>query len=511
MRKFLRQLFTWKALVRLVFVVGLLATLLLIFITEENWRGRRAWAAYRSAAEARGEKLFLKDFIPPDVPDAENYAAIPLIRGLFEKPPEGKKQPDPFVLPNGNMGRLANVSEQKTTNLETWQAYFVEKKLIPETSGNVGRDILDGVKKYEPLLQELRDASARPSSKFPPPRENGIPDIRAHVALIRSGTLFGLRSEALLALDDGPAAYREISHMLRIHEAMVTEPTVIMAMLRNILLDQLGSVVRDGLAEGRWADAELRAMEKDLAGINLLDEFQSAISTDRGFCNQVLQQIADSGARERGNTVVSLFELSLSKPSGAFEKFISRILWGLYPEGWVFQNMVKASEYCDQISEPYRSGTKMNPVTFIPQRTLGQDWLKSIGANSGPKQLYYSFLGSLLVSDIVEKGCLATHTMLQQARLACAMERFRQAKGAFPAELGALVPDYLPAMPVDVCDGNPLRYRRNGDGSYDLWSIGWDRKDDGGKPLEPDPHRGSGGFMFQPDWVWHMPKGKSPE
>ena len=325
--------------------------------------------------------------------------------------------------------------------------------------------------------------------------------------LMRGGILFLLRAEALLALGESAAAYREISHMLRIQKAMATEPMVVTAMLRNILLAQLAPVVRDGLAGGRWADAELRALEKDLAGLALLDELQTALSSDRGFCNQELQRFADAGAQQRVNIIVPRWY----QPRSGFEKFRSRILWRLYPDGWVFQNMVKASEYYDMVLRPYQTGTKTNPVTSIPQRKLGGQWLNSIGANSGLKQLYYIFVGRLIVNDIPENDCLATHTMLQQARLACALERFRQAKGAFPAELGALVPDYLPAMPVDVCDGNPLRYRRNGDGSYDLWSIGWDRKDDGGKPLEPDPHRGSGGFMFQPDWVWHMPKGKSPE
>ena len=207
MRKLFRRLFTWKSLVRLAFVVVLLATVLLILITEENWRGRRAWAAYRSAAEARGEKLFLRDFIPPDVPDEENYAAIPLIRGLFAKLPDGKEPPSPFYLPRGNDAGFANVWEQKTTNLETWQAGFVETKLIPEKSGNVGRDILDGLEKYEPLLQQLREASARPSCKYPPPGESGIPDVQAHIALLRGGTLFLLRSEALLSLGDSPAGF----------------------------------------------------------------------------------------------------------------------------------------------------------------------------------------------------------------------------------------------------------------------------------------------------------------
>ncbi len=47
--------------------------------------------------------------------------------------------------------------------------------------------------------------------------------------------------------------------------------------------------------------------------------------------------------------------------------------------------------------------------------------------------------------------------------------------GQLPESLGALVPDYLPELPVDPYDGNPLRYDK-----AKLWSVGSDLKDDGG-------------------------------
>ena len=52
----------------------------------------------------------------------------------------------------------------------------------------------------------------------------------------------------------------------------------------------------------------------------------------------------------------------------------------------------------------------------------------------------------------------------------------------------------------DIVNGKPLRYQRQGDG-FQLYSVGWDLKDDGGKPgwtIDPkpslDPAKG--------DWVW---------
>jgi len=48
--------------------------------------------------------------------------------------------------------------------------------------------------------------------------------------------------------------------------------------------------------------------------------------------------------------------------------------------------------------------------------------------------------------------------------------------GKPPDSLDALVPDYLPELPVDPYDGKPLRYDKE-----KVWSVGEDLKDDGGK------------------------------
>jgi len=48
--------------------------------------------------------------------------------------------------------------------------------------------------------------------------------------------------------------------------------------------------------------------------------------------------------------------------------------------------------------------------------------------------------------------------------------------GQLPDSLEALVPEYLPELPVDPYDGKPLRYDQ-----AKLWSVGGDLKDDGGE------------------------------
>jgi hypothetical protein len=60
-----------------------------------------------------------------------------------------------------------------------------------------------------------------------------------------------------------------------------------------------------------------------------------------------------------------------------------------------------------------------------------------------------------------------------------AAERYRKERGAWPMNLDALVPEYLPQVPLDPFDGKPLRLRHLSDGIV-IYSIGLDLQDDGG-------------------------------
>jgi hypothetical protein len=82
-------------------------------------------------------------------------------------------------------------------------------------------------------------------------------------------------------------------------------------------------------------------------------------------------------------------------------------------------------------------------------------------------------------------------TRLMQA--AIALEQNRSANGGkYTDSLASLSPEFLPVVPSDPFDGQPLRYRKTAHG-YLLYSIGQDLKDDGGK-RESD---GKGDLVFE--------------
>jgi hypothetical protein len=81
--------------------------------------------------------------------------------------------------------------------------------------------------------------------------------------------------------------------------------------------------------------------------------------------------------------------------------------------------------------------------------------------------------------DRVQAASQAMRAGVDCARVAIAIERYRQANQRWPESLEELPTELLPAVPPDPYDGRPLRFRRTGYGAV-IYSVGPDRTDDGG-------------------------------
>ena len=91
---------------------------------------------------------------------------------------------------------------------------------------------------------------------------------------------------------------------------------------------------------------------------------------------------------------------------------------------------------------------------------------------------------------------------------AIALKRYELRHHHLPDTLDEIVPDLLKSVPIDYMDGQPLRYRRNADGTFLLYSVGENGKDDGGNGSW-DPNIHLIGYSWQYyralDWVWPQP------
>jgi hypothetical protein len=69
---------------------------------------------------------------------------------------------------------------------------------------------------------------------------------------------------------------------------------------------------------------------------------------------------------------------------------------------------------------------------------------------------------------------------LNLLRTDLAIRRYRTAQGNWPDSLESLVPEQLPRVPLDPFSDKPLVYRR-ADDDFLLYSVGFNRFDDGGQ------------------------------
>lgn len=473
-----------RALRVLLFLAIALVTLLVAFLTVEKYRGRAAWRAYETGAKARGVKLEFAEFIPPVVPDAQNFASIPIFDAVFQAAEAKQPHPTPFLLPESQTSprpKFDDPVRQQRIDLAAWRKYFVEHKLLAAETGDTAADVLKVLENFAAPLAQLREAGTRPHCRFPVRWERAFNAELPHLAQLMSASrLLALSVSAHLARGESAAAYEAFRDGLRLSTVTQSEPTLIAGLVRLAMVGHLESAVWGGLAGRQWAEPELRKIEADFAGLDWLKDYVFALNSERGA----------------GNLITDLVIKDPGQLDGVFQNNADLGKYGFraFPAGWFYQNKVRLNRFFDAMlarvdveKRRYRGGH--SPASALED------------LSSLPKRIYYSFFAVVAPAvENVERTYVRAATVSDQVRLACALERFRLARGTFPQTLSELTPAFIAAVPAEVVSGEPYRYQRTDDGSFILHSVGLDLRDDGGV-IEPKKSA-----KEQADWVWRYPK-----
>ena len=472
-----------RLLIRLTIFALVLTVLIPGLYLVEKYRGRAAWRAYETEAKARGVKLDFADYIPPKIPDAENFASIPIFEAVFRASDAKQTIPNPFKLPeakDGKLPKLADPVKQERIDLIAWQKYFVETKLLTAASENAAADVLKALENFDAPLAQLREAGARPHCHFPVHWEKGFAAELPYLGILMSASkLLALRLDAHLALGGSAAAYEDFRDGLRLATAIRSEPTLIAGLVRIAVATTLENAVWGGFAGRQWAEPELRKIEADLAQLDWLGDYVFALTSERGGFNLLTDMIIER-PQEFGSVA-------------AMSETVSRDAFRLYPVGCFYQSKVRANHFFDE---------QLARIDSRQRRFFGERAVPSSANNitSWAGRIYYMLccIGTP-VFEQVEKRSVQLATMTDHTRLACALERFRLACGAYPETLAELGPEFIAAIPVEIVSGEPYRYRRTEDGSFVLYSVGPDLHDDGGV-IDPKASASK-----QADWVWRYP------
>jgi len=476
MKKFLR------GFIRIVIA---LVVLVLAFYGEENWRGKHAWEKYRHDREAKGDSFEWSAIVQPPIPDAENFAATPLFAELFPKPPEHPRLED-TKLPDCADGFTGNWRMGRVENLAAWQKCFSNDNLLAALA------------KYDPILNEITEASHRPKCRFPLSLYNDpVNDRLPHLGLFRPLVrVYRLRALAELVNGQNEAALADVQTSLRL--AKVSECGLISFLVQIAVIDATLQPVWEGLAAHRWTDAQLAALQADFEQMDQFAAFSKAIQGARLYAYFLGCSLNEKPAK------LAVLLANMRPPDSGDSgdsKLVTavNIISRIAPKGWWYQNMLTVDRFFTAV---------YLPAVDWEQRRISPVSIKNITEPDDKRTTPYNFLYMLVVygNTGAAKRAAKSQTALDQAAVACALERYRLAKGELPERLDALVPAFIAKVPHDVIDGQPLRYRRIAPDQFVLYSIGWNATDDGGQlvmaegsqPPRPDLDKG--------DWVWSSAK-----
>lgn len=222
----------------------------------------------------------------------------------------------------------------------------------------------------------------------------------------------------------------------------------------------------EGLKEEAWTEPQLAEFQRTLADFNLLTDYTNAISRVVLAYIQVWREIPE---RPRSDAVLSALGSDYVLNSAA----------QLQPDAWWFDN-------CLQL---YYAGQSLQQQVDVASGRIQvqMNWssFNDLPIDAGSRELFQQsiWLGA-------NPAVIAfVQTAVNQASIACALERFRLAKNAYPQALSELVPAFLGDVPHDAVSGRPMAYQFLAPDDFILRGVGPNGIDDRNKP-------------FSDDWLW---------
>jgi hypothetical protein len=521
--RFIRWLFRWRTAWRILIGLAWLATLVALFHGEENWRGRRAWERYRRVLEAQGVPLDYKALIPKPVPDEQNFAATPAVKSWFEK--HGPASVDQDW--DDNYSRVAArvhpplekgvPAHRQFEDLVGWEAgiaaaqagkltgreNFYSGKLDLDSRAKAAPAVLEGLKTNEALFGEFRLASPRPYSRYPVnyDLENVWAIEQPHLRMVKGlCQRLGLQACAELAGGQSEKALEDVRLMLRLADSLKSDACLISYLVRLACANLATQPIWEGLAEHRWSEAQLAELEIRLQRDNFIADMRPALNVERAAGISTIELL-----KRKGPWYLNFIGSSDSAPPPE-QSMAGRWLGVvLVPRGWYSQEELN---YCRGFQTELATGLDTTNNRVSPHQVKADaEALSRTMAGTGVAAtvigivLHHQVMARMILPALtrVVQRAAATQTAVNQAAIACALERFRLANGQFSEKLDALAPQFISPAPNDVLTGQPYKYRRSEDGHFVLYSIGWDEKDDGGVPGKRlfDEMKG--------DWVWEYP------
>jgi hypothetical protein len=318
------------------------------------------------------------------------------------------------------------------------------------------------------LLVLLRKAPEFEKCRYPIKLDQGLEIDLPHLQRIRTcEDIVVLDAEVQAHAGHTTTAIQDLDAALKLSRSLSDEPILYSQMIRWTCHREIDMGLQQVLSESGLTDAQLQelfravrheengwSLERALAG-----ERCSVIDWTQHLFDHAFADSSDYQGLQIDTNKATALASGITKTIGILDASLDGYL-------------KVSSQEISIVKSPY-------PQCLVAAKRLNERISKSRS----------DFLGSILLFDhgrLVERQARDMASM-ELWLTALAIERYRLAnQDHLPAKLTDLVPTFLPSVPQDPFDGQPLRFKPLEKG-YVIYSVGPDRTDDGGREWQRRP------------------------
>ena len=490
LEKIKSRLFKWFKV--LLFSAVVLVTLGALVLVVESWRAEKDWKQMQQEIAERGEPLTWQDMAGAEIPDEENFAMTPLLRPLSEYTIDFANTSGPVIWKDPNAVKRASLrlpssprsddedGSDGRVDFEGWRKAFEDDDgfVLPGTPKTAAEDVLFALKKYDGELEELTESSRRLRFEYMRNKEAifsalPLPFLRPFKGW---ALVFKLRATALLETANSDHAFEDIQTILRLAEFLEDEPLLITQLVEIAVRAIAIKTFWQGWADHKWSAEHLAWFQSYFATNDSRHIVPNMYVGERAFSGVLIRDFSDSRIGSEAEQSSSIVRRLISKRN---QIAIARLYNVLIDES---QQSLDSAVPLFQPNKDYARLAGIPPA--IPNAALSSRF-----PEANPDGGLFSNFANPYTAMAVGLVPAVTSVLAKMDRIqvtsdlveaVCALERYWLEHDEYPDDLASLVPTYLPEIPMDLMDGQPLRYTKRDDGWFDLYSVGHNQKDDGG-------------------------------
>lgn len=457
-------------------ILGVIVVGIVLIGTCALWlgrsRGQSALEKYKIGLRAKGEKLSAEELGYPRPPESAEsldrlQAAVTLTGRMPFQPATFEFMP--FVGPG--LVRRAWASSPPPTrstagatgNASDWESISAQF--------NKGADI----------TADLREAVRVPPRYFYNDPTNFISGRRGPFVTIRNAAQW-LAGDVMVALRAGQLdrAAQDMRALTLLTHFLREDHTLVSQMVRVAVAGLGLSVTWQALQADGWNEKQLSGVQRDWEAVNFADAFETGMLGERALGESLFGMMKSASSLERARFLqmgTLTGPVQLTTAEDYFEAFVVIPFWAAHMEDDELFFLKHHQINFDAIRRlsngvPWREvETEMDSNQAALSRAFGS-----------PMGKYRYLLSAIAIPNFVKGAgvCVKSETQRRMTVTVLALERYKLETGGYPRSLETLIPRFLSAMPMDLMSAKPLCYRLDTDGTFTLYSVGEDGRDDGG-------------------------------